>query len=145
MSTPNFSNILSTKMSEIEKPKPLPSGSYSAIITKTEFGETKSDKKTPYLRLFLKPLGAGADVDAQALQEFGPIGDKEMKFDFYLTKDSLHRLKTFLAEVIGVDDVNSTLETGIAQLPMKGVTMVVTHTLNKDEIYANVERLLKAE
>lgn len=103
MST-NFASILSKPIETAERPKPYPIGTYVCRIEKHEFGES-SQKKTPYVRFFYRPLEARDDVDADALNEMGGINNEKprlLRDDFYLTEEALYRLREFLEEKVGL-------------------------------------------
>jgi hypothetical protein len=141
----NFSNLLSTAVDKIEKPMPLPAGTYDVIITKYEFDETKNEKKTPYCKVFFKVLSAGEDVDAEELAKIANLSDKVLSFSYYLTPDALWRFKEFLVDILGLTD-GDTLEALIPGVVGQSAKASVEHTLSRDgtETYAQVNRILKA-
>ena len=92
----SFESILDTPATEVERPKPLPAGTYSCIVRGLpEYGES-SQKKTPFVRFTLAVQAAGDDVDTDELQEIGGIADKTIRNTFYTTPDALFRLTDFL-------------------------------------------------
>jgi hypothetical protein len=93
----DFSKLLSTPMDTVEKPKPLPTGTYMGVISKYEFGESK-DKKTPYVRFFLNLTGAGPDIDVGEVAGID-WSKKQLRRDLYLTDDAIYRLKDLLASI----------------------------------------------
>lgn len=143
--TVNFSNLLSVAVDKIEKPKPLPAGTYTTIITKYEFDETKSEKKTPLCKVFLKVLSAGEDVDAEELGKIANLSERAISFSFYLTPDALWRFKEFLVDTLGLTG-GETLEALVPNMVGQTVLASVEHVLSRDatETYAQVARLLKA-
>lgn len=99
----DFSKLLSTNMDQVEKPKPLPAGTYLGHIAKYEFGEVNNEKKTPYCRVFLTLSAPGPDVEQSALDEAKiDLSKRQMRRDYYLSDDAIYRLKEMLASV-GVD------------------------------------------
>ena len=65
---PNMSSILDRASSEIERPKPLPVGSYICTVKGLpEYGES-SQKKTPQATHILVPTGTLDDVDEEDLE-----------------------------------------------------------------------------
>jgi len=104
MSTPNFANLLDRNVGTVEKPKPLPEGSYTFVISEHETGES-NQKKTPFVRFMCQPVEAYEDVDDEALEAFGgqaAMAKKKIRYTFYLTEDSLFRLDTFVGEHLGL-------------------------------------------
>ena len=99
---PNFSDILDQPASTIERPKPLPVGTYVAVVRGLpEFGES-TKKKTPYARFTLEILQPEDDVDQEAIEALGGVVGKTIRNDYYLTEDAFWRAKQF-AEDCGVD------------------------------------------
>lgn len=88
----NFTDILDRKSSEIERPKPLPVGTYLWLID----GQPKFDKsqkqQTPYVEFTCRCLQPMDDVDPQALADMGGHAGKTQRLTFYLTEDAMFRL-----------------------------------------------------
>lgn len=104
----SFSDILDKSSDQVERPKPLPVGTYQAVVRgMPEFIES-SKKKTPGARFVLEILAAGDDVDGEALEEMGGFQGKTLRHDLWLTEDSLWRAKEF-AEHCGVDTAGFTI------------------------------------
>lgn len=142
----NFSQLLQVDASKIEKPKPLPVGTYDCQVVKHEFGESASNK-TPYCRVWLQPIVAGADVDQDALSALGDHPFKrQMKIDFWLTSDSLYRFSEFFRDTLGLDVTGKTLDELCPQMNGQTVKAEIIHVPSKDgtEIYANINRLIAA-
>jgi hypothetical protein len=108
MSNPNFSALLQTNTSEIEKPKPMPAGHYQFNIVGHEFGQS-SQKKTDYVQFNVNPLAAGSDVDEDLLAQVKNWQGKKMNVKYYITEDALWRLVEFL-NMIGLDTEGRSLE-----------------------------------
>lgn len=96
MSNPNFEALLNTSMDEVEKPKPLPVGHYQFLVTAKELGQSK-EKKTPFVSYKCRVMAPLEDVDQDTLSAVKNWNEKELKLDFYLTPDSMFRLKDFAA------------------------------------------------
>lgn len=111
----DFSKLLSKPLDSVEKPKPLPVGTYLGIINKYEFGESK-EKKTPYVRFHFQVTGAGEDVDADELAAAAPdLSKKQLRRDYYLTDDAMYRLKE-LFESTGVQTAGRSFAEAIPDL-----------------------------
>ena len=102
-----FSRILDKPMSQTERPKPLPAGSYRTIITERPRFDKSSKKQTDFVEFILHPLEAGEDVDEDDLNavlikadgSVGVLKDKSIRATFYLTEDAEWRLKKFLIDL----------------------------------------------
>lgn len=107
----NFTEILNKRPGEITRPKPIPVGTYLAVVSgRYEQGES-SQKKTPFVDIPLRPLAAQDDVDRDQLAEYGEL--KEIKgrsgLRFFLTEDSAFRLDDFLTETLGIEPGEKTI------------------------------------
>lgn len=142
----SFESILDTPANDVERPKPLPAGTYDAVVKGLpEYGES-SQKKTPFVRFTLGITSAGDDVDEDELAEIGGIADKTIKSTYYTTPDALFRLTDFL-EHCDVDLTDKTVRQGIDETPNSAVRIVVSHRASEDgqQIFAEVKRTMKAE
>jgi hypothetical protein len=145
----SFEDILKTPVSEIERPKPIPAGSYRCIIKQRPVFEKSARKQTPYVQFILNPLEAGEDVDADDLEAALTKGDGSTKVlsdvsiraTFYLTKDALWRLRKFLEDDLQIEDLADIgLEQGIDLAVNREVIAHIKHTPSDDgtAVYANL-------
>ena len=103
---PNFGAILDTPSAAIDKPKPLPVGTYLCSVKGQPKFDVSSQKKTEYTEFTLQILQAHEDVDHEALQEClkgKALSEKTIKATYYLTEDAIWRLKEFL-DHCGIED-----------------------------------------
>lgn len=144
---PNFGALLDQAPSETERPKPLPQGTYVTMIQGLPRQDKSTKKGTEYVEFTHKLLSAGEDVDAEELAAMGGIGDKTMRNTYYITENSLWRLKDFLSHCgIDVDAVGSYRE-AIDETPGKQVSIYIKHVPSEDgtAIYANIGKTLAVE
>lgn len=150
----SFESILDTPATEVERPKPLPAGTYDAIVKGLyEQGES-SQKKTPFVRFTLAMQAAGEDVDEDELKEIltdkdgnpTPLTGKTIKATYYTTPDALFRLTDFL-EHCGIDLEGKKIRQAMDETPNASVTVVIGHRASEDgqQIFAEVKRTMKAE
>ena len=107
--TPDFASILDQSPTEVNRPKSLPTGTYTFIVGDWEQGKS-SQKKTPFVKFSMKPVAADADVDEDELEEAltgadgeaNDIRSKTMSITFYTTADAIYRLDEF-HEHCGID------------------------------------------
>lgn len=106
MADPNFDDVLSLKPSEVEKPKPRPTGTYLGAIQKYELRDVDT-KQGPrkVIDFSVKALMAKQVDDEEALKEQGDITDwYPFQYSvFYETPEGRYNLKNFLAETLSVD------------------------------------------
>jgi len=134
-----FGSILDRKSSEIERPKPIPVGTYLAQVKGLPTFDKSSKKQTEYVEFKCIPLQALDDVDTEQLQEMGGLADKSIDATFYLTEKSIWRLKEFL-DNLGVDEEeNDSLRKRIEQAPGRQFYMTIVHEPSRDgkSVFAN--------
>lgn len=112
----NFNDVLSTNLSDVEKPPLMPVGTYEWLIYKVPaMGEMESDKGSwDTVDIPLKCLRATDDVDPEALQAYnGDIKGALQTLRFMFDKSDQHkfdetlfRMKRFLEEHVGVQGGN---------------------------------------
>lgn len=149
MATPQLASILDRQGSEIERPKPLPVGTYRAIVVGAPRFDKSTKKGTDYVEFTLKFTSAEDDVDeddlAHALTKPSgqtiPLAEKTNRVTFYLTEDATWRLKDFLKHC-GVYDESQSLRQMIANTQNAEVLAVIKHTPSDDgeALYANVSK-----
>lgn len=142
----SFSSILDKQSSEIERPKPIPVGTYlCTVVGLPEHGKS-SKKETPFVRFTLKPISAEEDVDEDKLKEMGGLEGKTLRATYYDTENSGYRLVEFL-EHCGIDMEGKTPRQALDETPNASVKVFVIHEsgANNESIYANVGRTMLAE
>ena len=99
---PNFALLLEEAPTEVNRPKNLPTGTYTFVVGRWEEG-VSSKKHTPFVKFEMRPIAAGDDVDDDELEEALTSADgtrnelksKTMPITFYLTPDAVYRLDEF--------------------------------------------------
>ena len=145
--SPNFGSILDAAPSEVERPKPLPAGSYTCVIKGLPRYDKSSKKGTPFVEFTLQPIEAGEDVDEDDLKAMGGFTNKTIRATYYLTEDAAYRLDEFHEHCgIELDDTTSRRERN-EQTPGKQVLAYVKHTASNDgaSIYAELAKTAAVE
>ena len=143
----SFASILDRAPSEIEKPKPLPQGSYITVLVGQPRFDKSAKKQTDFVEFQHKLLSAQEDVDEDELKALGGIKDKVMKNTFYLTEGATWRLKEFLEHCgIDMDEVES-LREAVEQTPGKQVGVFVNHEASQDgtSVFARIGKTFVVE
>lgn len=151
MANPNFGALLDRAPTEIERPKPMPVGSYITIIQGTPRYDKSAKKQTEFVEFTHKFVSAGDDVDADELKEAltSPSGETKalnevtMKNTFYLTENSLWRLKDFLEHCgFDVNNPEASLRKMIEETTNSEVGVVVRHEASQDgqSIFARIDK-----
>ena len=148
MNTPNFSSILDQQVDAVEKPKPLPVGTYMVLWDGMPvFGKSKQ-KQTDFVEFTPKFLQAMDDVDQAALAESlkgKSLQEKKVRpLTFYLTEDAVYRLDEFCIEHCGIDKGLSRKQM-ISMVPGRQTLVHITHAPSDDgtQIYANIKSTAK--
>lgn len=98
----DYKSLLSRPAESIKKPPLKPAGTYSAIIKEYKF-DLSREKKTPFVRFTLNNLQPGPDVDHDLLKDEDGHSIDLSRWsphkDFFLTEDSIYRLKDFLVSL----------------------------------------------
>jgi len=153
-SATSFESILDTPADEVERPKPLPAGTYTAIVRGLpEYGES-TKKKTPFVKFALALISADEDVDEDELTELLtnkdgeviPLTEKSISSTYYTTPDALFRLTDFL-EHCGIESEGKTVRQMIDETPNCEVKIKVAHRPSEDgqQIFAEVKGTMKVE
>lgn len=154
--SPDFSEILDRVPSEIEKPKPIPVGTYSTVLQGIPRQDKSAKKQTRFVEFAHKIIAAGEDVDEDSLKEAltSPDGtvrslqDIVMKNTFYLTENSAWRLKDFLKDCgFDIDDDSASLRELIEQTAGRQVNVFVKHEPSQDgqSVFAKIASSSPAE
>ena len=138
--TVDFKTLLSKPADSVERPKPLPAGTYHGLITSYKYDESQQ-KKTPYVRLNLVTHRAGEDVDAELLNGVD-LSKKQLRRDYFLTDDAMFRLKD-LIESCGVQTTGRSMGELVPELLNKAVIISVVQRPSQDgsELYNDVKEL----
>lgn len=99
---PNFGSLLDEAPSEVNKPKPMPEGSYLWRVQGMPRYDKSTKKGTEFVEFTLVCIAAGEDVDKEELEAMGGIADKTQRVTFYITEKSVYRLDEF-HEHCGID------------------------------------------
>ncbi len=123
--TVDFTAELNTNFDAVERPRPLPAGSYTMIIKNKELGRSKQ-KGTPYVRYFVSPIAPREDVPLDELEAMADWRETELRLDFYITPKSNFRIKEFL-EALGVSTAGRTIADLIDEPLGKTIIGAVRH------------------
>ena len=136
--TPNFASILDRPGSEIEKPQPLPIGTYLTRVVGLPRYDKSAKKQTEFVEFTHQIISAEADVDAEELEIAGGLTNREgeprqIKNTFYITEASAWRLTQFL-EHLGFDfsDDELTLREAAEASANREVYISIKHEPSQD-------------
>lgn len=135
----NFASILDRPSTEIERPKPLPQGTYSCVVNGLPRYDKSSKKQTDFVEFTLKVLASGEDVDQDDLNAWmqkpdgttRSLADASIRATYYLTEDAAWRLKKFL-EDLGTTDDDGSLRQRIEAAPGRQVNVFMKHRASDD-------------
>ncbi len=143
--TPNFGALLDKPASDVERPKPLPQGSYHCVVKGLPRFDKSSKKFTEFVEFTLQPTSAGEDVDEEDLEAMGGIANKTIRATYYITEDALWRLKDFLGHC-GIEEDGS-LRNMIDRTPNCEVIAFIKHRASEDgqSVFAELAKTAPVE
>lgn len=127
-------------MSSFERPKPWPVGSYVSVVKGLPRFDKSTRKQTPFVEFTLQPLQARDDVDIEALEEMGGLGNRTIRATFYTTDDAMWRLKKFLTDLGIEEDDDKSFDQAISEAPGRQVIAYIKHRASDDgeAVYAEL-------
>lgn len=139
----DFTNLLSKSADTVERPEPLPAGSYLTTITGYRTVES-GQKKTPGVEFDLQITAPGDDVDAEAYAKVKNPQERVLKTQFWLTEDSLFRLKDFL-EKAGFETAGRTFVDMLAEVAGHQIISLVSHRVSQDgeSVFPEAKKFMK--
>lgn len=144
----DFRNLLATKPETVEKPQPLPPGTYFALIKAWEPTES-SQKKTPGVKIQFQLVSPDADVDMDQLEQVGgqtAVAKRKISTTFWLTEDSTFRLREFLEIACKLDISGRSFAELLPETVNQSVRLAVKHRVtDKQEILLDVDQILAAD
>lgn len=148
----DFSHLLAAKADDVKRPPVKPAGTYHAIISGYEFGKSK-DKGTPFVMLKFNNVTPGPDIDPSALvaPDGEPIDLSKWTpstrglTNFYITENSLFRLKEFM-EGLGIPSAGRSLNEMLPDIRNQPVLLVVAVRAyeNGDGFFNEIEEVKAA-
>jgi len=145
--TPNFASILDEAPTEINRPKPLPVGTYVCVVQGQPVYDKSNKKGTPFVEFTLRPIHAEEDVDADDLAAMGGLENKTIKATFYLTEDAVFRLDEF-HQHCGIDlDEPASRKVRNDSVVNAQVRAVIKHEMSQDasQTFARLARTAMAD
>ena len=142
----DFSKILSKQASAIEKPKPLPIGTYLCNNPQLPRFLGIGKQESPAAQFSFVVLVPQEDVSAEELAEFGDWKGKIIKHNMFLTENSEFRTKEELHNVFGVEEEGKTLGQMFGETVNKQCLVTIRHRPSEDgqTMYSEVEKLSAA-
>ncbi len=108
MAGPNFGSVLDQPTEDIKRPPALPAGHYIFAIKGLPRQDKSTKKQTEFVEFTAFPIQAQDDVDEDEMkafvEAFGSIQEKAQKLTYYLTPNSVYRLKEFLLDDLKVEE-----------------------------------------
>lgn len=137
---PAFQSILDRPSTDIERPKPMPVGTYVVVVQGQPKFDKSTKKQTDYVEFTFKFLEALDDVDTDALDAVGGIKDKTIRNTYYLTEQAAFRLVDFLDHV-GAGDEDMSLGQRIPEAVGKQCLATISHRASEDgqAVFAQVK------
>jgi len=145
---PNFASILDEAPTEINRPKPLPVGTYICVVQGQPTYDKSNKKGTPFVQFTLRPVAAEEDVDPEELEAMGGMENKTLRATFYLTEDAAYRLDEFHQHCgVDISDASVSRRHRNENIVNAQVRAVVSHRMAEDgsQVYAELKRTASAD
>lgn len=157
-SQPSLADIMEAESSgKVDRPKPVPQGSYLAKIVGMPEQGTSEKKGTPFIRFSAELIEPQDDVDEDDLKEWSTREDGSTKtlrgtaaprngLTFYKTPDAIWRLDKFY-EDLGVMEKGKTRNDMAEEAVGQEFIININHTTSDDgeATYANVKSTAPVE
>jgi hypothetical protein len=138
---PNFTSILDKPAESLEAPKPIPVGSYLAMISGPEAYSKVGANQTDLVKWPVKLIQPQADVDVAQLNEAlslkdgttKSLGDVKLTYDAFLTEASAFIVRDFLQNVLGIEAAGKSLRQMISEALGKQMIVTIKHGLTKGD------------
>lgn len=150
----SFEDILNKPAAEIDRPKPLPVGTYQWLVTGLPRFDKSKEKQTPFYEFAVKCQAALDDVDEESLANWAEkangerrqLTDFTTRLTFYITEDSIYRLQEFL-EHCGIDLDDKSIAQAVEETPNSSFIATIVHSPSKDgsTVYANIGKTAPVE
>lgn len=139
----DFSKILSKQADAIEKPKPLPVGSYVAVNPKLPEFKGIGKNETPCAEYTLSIIAPMDDVDPEHIAAYGEVRGKTIRHRQFLTEGTEYRTKEEIKNAFGVEEDGKNLGQMFNETINKQVIVKIKHTPTTDgtDVFAEVESL----
>jgi|SRR5215471_19118458 len=144
-----FGDILDMPSKDIEPPKNAPQGTYVTVVQGLPRYDKSSRKGTEFVEFTLGFLQAADDVDEDEIKAWltsadgsvAPLQEKTIRVTYYLTENSIYRLKQFCDDC-GVDEDDHSLRQRVELAAGCQVLAHVKHQPSEDgtRMFANVDR-----
>lgn len=102
----NWGDLASTRVGEIEPPKGIPEGHYTAIITGAGKTDNVGQNKTLVIQFPIRLNEPLSDVDTEAFAASDGFDKDGYELGFYLTPKSLYRFTEFGKAMGASDDMS---------------------------------------
>lgn len=138
---PRFSEALNRAAETIQRPKPLPIGTYIARVTKQPDPPTSQPTKAGNMEKLTIPLAivSAVEVDEELLAEFGNVERVPVRRDFLFMEDdpasfdrSVYQFKLFCGHC-GIDTETGTMGEWMTQLAGAQMTVEITHRIDPQD------------
>lgn len=140
MNDKSFASILDRPANEIERPKPLPVGTYTTILQGMPRQDKSAKKQTPFVEFTHKIISAGEDVDHDDLTSYltakdgsvKSLQDVTIKNTYYITEGSAFMLQDFLKNC-GFDiEGDQSMRQMLDETPGRQVNITIRHEASQD-------------
>lgn len=145
----SFTDLLNKPVADIKAPVPLPVGTYLVMVTGQPEHKEVGKEKTDAYDFPIKFMSPGPDVDQEALLtslDGTALTERKMNHRFFVTEASLHRLKEYLTDVLGIEDKGAGLGAMIPEAIGRQYYATIGHRPSDDgkQLFMDIKSSAKA-
>lgn len=131
----SFTDILNKPSADIKPPKPLPIGTYLALVDGTAEIKKIGKEQTDAAVMKFKFVQPQPDVDQQAMLEVlegKALSEVPFSVNWWLTDKAAYRLNEFLVNALGMEQGTKSLGELLSDSPGKQVYITLSHRPSDD-------------
>lgn len=139
----DFSKILQKQATEIEKPKPLPIGTFVCSNPKLPDFKGIGQNQTPAAEFSFVVIAPTEDVDPEQLAAYGDFKGKTIRHRMFLSEAAEFRTKEEIVKVFNLDEAGKSLGQLFNETVNQQLLVTIKHTPTQDgtDVFAEVEAL----
>jgi len=143
----DFNNLLNVNADNVEKPKPIPVGTYTFVVKANQGGSAYKFREVNdqgVLDYYAFPIAADEDVDEEMLADTPQWRDRPLRLTFWLSPDDMWKLTDFM-EMCGLSLAGKSLKELVPEVAGCQFKGHVSHREYKGDFIANIDSTAPAE
>jgi hypothetical protein len=144
----DFASTLEQPANDIPEPKNLPQGTYIWAVSKVPAISQSKSGEWDIVEFPIRTVSAEDDVDADEVEEFGPVAGQMGRISFMFPTDpdkkndhekSMDRMKKFMLNTLQAGDDTMTMKELMAGSVNCQFLAIATHRIVGDDVFLDVK------